>query len=40
MAFAVVQVHERSIFTDILLGLMKKILLKRKDLRLIVRYGF
>jgi len=30
------EVHERSIFTDILLGLMKKILLKRKDLRLIV----
>lgn len=30
------EVHERSIFTDILLGLMKKILRKRKDLRLIV----
>jgi len=30
------EVHERSIFTDILLGLMKKILRKRKDLRLII----
>ncbi|KAK7083978.1 ATPdependent RNA helicase [Halocaridina rubra] len=30
------EVHERTLYTDIILGLMKKILRKRKDLRLIV----
>ncbi|XP_072399904.1 probable ATP-dependent RNA helicase DHX35 isoform X2 [Diabrotica undecimpunctata] len=30
------EAHERSLYTDILMGLMKKILKKRKDLRLIV----
>ncbi|CAG9816310.1 unnamed protein product [Phaedon cochleariae] len=30
------EVHERSLYTDILMGLMKKILRKRKELRLIV----
>lgn len=30
------EVHERTLYTDILLGLMKKILRKRKDLKLIV----
>ena len=30
------EVHERTLFTDILLGLLKKILKRRKDLRVIV----
>lgn len=30
------EVHERTLYTDIVLGLMKKILRKRKDLRLII----
>ncbi|KAJ8922324.1 hypothetical protein NQ315_004267 [Exocentrus adspersus] len=30
------EVHERTLYTDILMGLMKKILKKRKELRLIV----
>ncbi|XP_050517230.1 probable ATP-dependent RNA helicase DHX35 isoform X1 [Diabrotica virgifera virgifera] len=30
------EAHERSLYTDILMGLMKKILKRRKDLRLIV----
>ena len=35
-AIMVDEVHERNLDTDILLGLLKKILNKRKDLRLIV----
>lgn len=30
------EVHERTLFTDILMGLLKKILKRRKDLRVIV----
>ena len=30
------EVHERTLFTDIIMGLMKKILRKNKSLRLIV----
>ena len=30
------EVHERTLFTDILLGLLKKILKRRRDLRVIV----
>lgn len=30
------EVHERNLYTDIILGLLKKILKRRKDLRIIV----
>lgn len=30
------EVHERTLYTDIVLGLMKKILRRRRDLRLVI----
>lgn len=30
------EVHERTLYTDIVLGLMKKILKRRRDLRLVI----